>query len=156
VDSVSEHEKFIGDNQIIYAGISSDGLPIVSKLYENQELLHFDDPQKQSLVTTILSGQLATISINALIRAQVYMDSIQIKLNPDENRFLFFNFGTFGFHNNFTFVTLTVGNPYDLEPYFDVIRNRLNAVDIFDEPFSGALKLYAPIKEFFDQLQNKW
>jgi hypothetical protein len=128
----------------------------VSKLYDNQELLHFDDPQKKNVVTTILSGQLATISINAFIRAQVYMDSIQIKLNPDENRFLFFNFGTFGFHNIFTLETLTVGNPYDLGPYFDVILNRLAAVDIFEEPFSGALKIYAPVKDFFDQLQNKW
>ena len=156
MDTLAEHEDFQGQNQIIYAGISTNGLPVAAKLFENQSIMEFESPEKMELIRNTLSGQLATIAINAFIRAQCFMDSIQIKIIDSENQYLFLNFTNFGRNQAFTFETLSTGNPTQIKEYYDIILRWLTSNGIFETDFSGALKQYSPVQDFFNQLKNIW
>jgi hypothetical protein len=156
LENKAEHESFIGDNQIIYIGISSNGSPLSAKIFNDQQLLKFESPEKKELLTSLMSGQLATISINANMRANCFMDSIQVKLSPEDNQYVTFDFDNFGCELSYTLTSLSTGNPYDTKEYFQIILDRLSSVPIFDCQFSGALKVYNPVKEFFETLQYKW
>lgn len=156
LEETGVHESFRGENQIIYIGISTNGLPLASKLYDNQTIFTFENERKKEMVISILSGQLATIAINAFIRANIFMDSIQIKISPTDDNFIFFNFENFGANNEFTMESLCTGDPEDIQKYFTIILDRLASVSIFKQPYTGSLKLYLPVADFFNSLQNKW
>jgi len=156
IEETTTHEKFLGDNQIIYIGISTNGLPLASRLYDNQTVFQFDSEHKKNLVISILSGQLATIAINAYIRANIFMDSIQIKISSTEDKYIFFNFDNFGCNNEFTMESLCTGDPEDIQNYFKIILERLASVPIFNECYNGSLKIYQPVLDFFNGLQTKW
>jgi hypothetical protein len=154
LNSYAAPENFVGKNQLVYSGISVNGLPIISQIYEKQSILQITDSDKKSLITTILSGQLATIAANAYIRAQCYVDSIQIKISPFENRFIFFNFLQFGHQMQYNYESLTTGNPNELMEVLTHITKKLNEIPVFAGPFQGILKQYNPIKSDLEAIVN--
>ena len=154
IDGSARSDVYGGGNQLIYAGIATNGLPVISQLYEQQSILTFEDEGKKELTTTILSGQLATISINAFIRAQCHVESIQIKISPTENKYIFFTFHSFGRKGTFILETLNAGKPNSFLDFNEKILKELNANECFSDVFGGGLKKYAPIKTYLANLEN--
>ncbi len=69
------------NNRILYCGISSQGLPIISQLYDKTLLnnLNIDiNEENVGLFNSNLSGQLATIEMNTIIRSRTKVKEIQI------------------------------------------------------------------------------
>lgn len=152
INSQAKHEIFLGNPQPLYSGISVNGLPILSMLYDNQQILNVKDHDKRDLITTLLSGQLATISANAYIRADCFVDSIQIKISPFEDRFIFFNFAQFGFEHSYNFEFLTSGDPEAIGQIKQQILEKLKRYDVFSAPFGGGLKMYQQVRPELEQI----
>jgi len=69
------------DNKILYCGISTKGLPIISQLYDTALLSNLDkeiNDDNVELFNSNISAQLATIAMNTLIRAKKNIKEIHI------------------------------------------------------------------------------
>jgi hypothetical protein len=152
-DNSTQNENYNGNNQLIYIGLSTNGLPISSKLYEDQSILQFENEDKKELITTVLSGQLATISINSIIRAQCFIDSIQIKIESKGNKFVFFNFSQIGENQQYTMETLSTGNPNEIEDFLQNLKKDIDERKLLNQSFSGKLKNYLPLNDFFQEIK---
>ena len=78
------YEKAVtnGKNAILYAGISAQGLPIISQLFDISLLSNLDRDKTNEnieLFSSDLSAKLATISMNTLIRAKTKIKEIHIE-----------------------------------------------------------------------------
>jgi hypothetical protein len=149
-----KRQQEIMQNQLIYMSISTNGLPVLSNLFENQTLFRVDDIQKRNLITTALSGQLATISTNTLIRAKCYLHSIQFKIDHETDQLLFFNFIQIGNLGQYLLETLSTGDPDIIYPHLLQIASKINSYPAFFTPFTGILKQFHKIESDLAQLQN--
>ncbi|MHA1669281.1 MAG: hypothetical protein ACTSV5_01755, partial [Promethearchaeota archaeon] len=82
-DPIAEEEPnsicLSNNNKVMYCGISTQGLPIISKLYDKSLLLNFNrEASKENIeiFTSNLSARLATITMNTQIRAKSYIKEI--------------------------------------------------------------------------------
>ncbi|MHA1338892.1 MAG: hypothetical protein ACTSRZ_02810 [Promethearchaeota archaeon] len=162
VEEKNMHENFIEESAILYTGISCQGLPIVSKLFGINLIdtdLEYDEESLKSKIEyfeTTISGQLATIHINAFIRAQININEIQIILDPEEKLYAFINFAPVGLNNQYILELFTMGNPYKSKDFIEKVKNTINnRFECLHKPFAGELKPYAKLKEFLSSLDLK-
>ncbi|MHA1728698.1 MAG: hypothetical protein ACTSWY_08185 [Promethearchaeota archaeon] len=166
------HETFSGESILIYSGISSQGLPIVSKLHNPDKIIgnhskksknsnnKKEDDKEIDIFKTILSGQLTAISINSFIRAKAHVTEIQILMDETynnlgfkkviDNKYGFINFAQIGADQNYTFEMFMIGPSRD---YFTNIRNAaVSNFDCLQKPFDGKLYPYKKIEEYLSSL----
>jgi hypothetical protein len=142
-----DEEEFGGDTRIHYCGLSWQGLPIFSKLFD--ETLMSNIPQgngisQQEMLESVLSAKLATIVMNTVIRAQANVHSIQIQADPLARIFHLINFGNLP--NMHSLELYASGQPKQVNALFDELMNRIKDDPTFTMPFTGDLKPYEEVK----------
>ena len=78
-DEVIDIECSTMENKLIYCGISAQGLPIISQLYDNSLLDNFQkevNDENIELFTSSISAKLATIVMNTQIRAKTNIKEV--------------------------------------------------------------------------------
>lgn len=137
-------------NNLLYCGISSQGLPIISQLYSKLLLENIGKEINQEnveLYSSNLSAKLATISMNTVIRAKTSIKEIVIKdINDGMNYFIFF-----GDINNFSLDFFGSGNYAHIKGIFKRLKKHVASEPILHEDFTGTLK---PYKYLHDKIQE--
>lgn len=156
------HEVFIGEPALLYAGLSCQGLPVVSKLFGisiidmGTEICEEDLKCKIDYFQTTISGQLATIAINSYIRAKAYAKEIQILLDEMDKLFGFINFSQIGVNDLYTLELFTTGQPSKSNEFFNKVKSSAQTTfECLQKPFAGELKPYSKVKEFLSSLEFK-
>ncbi len=143
------------NNNILYCGISGQGLPIISQLYSRRLLDNLDleiNMENVELLSSDISAKLATIAMNTIIRAKTYIKEIHIEdlENPNDRKiFLFGNI------YNYTLDFFASGEFSLIYEIFKKLEKRLLKEEILKEVFGGQLKpyhyLHDVIKDFFHE-----
>lgn len=148
--------------RVHYVGISSQGLPIVSRLYDEEILEYLEtlapsaDASNSSqlspaeYVESTLSAKGATIAMNALFRAQANVDAIQIKIHANKYHFLYFRPC-----GQYTVELYASGNPTGIEYLLEKILGFFTDHPTMQQPFTGDLKTVRPLREILDNLPQK-
>ena len=161
-DEKDFHEKFEDQSALLYIGLSNQGLPIISKLFglnliEPDVILDEESlKRKIEFFESTISGQLATIHMNALIRAQIKINEIQIIIDPEEKHYAFINFTNLGLNDQYILELFTMGNPYKSKDFLNMLKNTINnRFECVHKPFIGELKFYSELKQFLSNLNFK-
>ncbi|MHA1146735.1 MAG: hypothetical protein ACTSR8_00655 [Promethearchaeota archaeon] len=129
-------------NNILYFGISSQGLPIISHVYSRILLdnLGVDITEENvELLSSSLSAKLATIAMNTVIRAKTTIREIHIDDMEDQKGEKLILFGDI---NNFTLDFFASGDYSILKTIFKKLQERLLIEEVLLEEFTGDLKKY--------------
>jgi hypothetical protein len=153
-----EHEVFRGPPTIHYCGLSWQGLPIFSKLFDDALVEYLPETKngeisRHELLETILSAKLATIVMNTVIRAQAHVHSIQILMDSKASQYQLINFGVLP--NSYSLELFASGQPKDLDKIFFDLCGKVEADPALTLPFTGDLKPYEWLKRLLaNQLFN--
>ncbi len=148
------YEKIIknGENAILYAGISAQGLPIISQLYD-QNLLKNMEREKTveniELFTSDLSAKLATISMNTQIRTKTKIKEIHISDTENNASKKIILFGTI---NGYSIDFIATGNFYKIKNVFKQLKAKMSLDSAFREEFSGDLRPFKHLKYYLNEL----
>jgi hypothetical protein len=143
------------NNAILYAGISAQGLPIISQLYDISLIpLHERDKSNDNieLFSSDLSAKLATISMNTQIRTKTKIKEIhivdmeKIEINSSKRIILFGNINTYSLD------FIATGNFYKIKAIFKQLKSKLSLDSAFREEFSGNLRPFKHLKFYLDDL----
>ncbi len=153
IKQISESESFPETNKVLYMGLATrDGVPILSKIFkEGAEILNAADENRMNYLKSVLSGQLATISMNAFIRANTELISIQIISNNPEYKYIFFDFASIGVNKSYVFEVISTGNPEYIINLKNEIADILDTYNVLHCPFVGQIKNYIPIGDVFEE-----
>jgi hypothetical protein len=138
-------------NTILYAGISSQGLPIISQLFDTNLLMNLvkeDTSENIELFTSDLSAKLETISMNTQIRAKTKIKEIHFIDTEDSKNKMIILFGNI---NGYSLDFIASGNFYKIKGIFKQFKAKMNLDAIFQNDFEGNLK---PYKHLHDQLEE--
>jgi len=138
-------------NNILYCGISSQGLPIISQLYSRILLENLDKEiteENVELYSSNLSAKLATISMNTVIRAKTQIREIIIDdmENPKETKIVLF-----GELNNYSLDFFASGDYGLIKKFFRRLKKRISEEPVLKKEFTGDLK---PYRHLHDTIQN--
>jgi hypothetical protein len=141
-------------NNILYCGISSQGLPIISQVYSRILLDNLGieiTEENVDLLASNLSAKLATIAMNTVIRAKTSIREIHIddlKEKEEEKIILF------GDIDGFTLDFFSSGDYITIKRVFKKLREKISKEEILHEDFMGDLKpyryLHDVIREFYE------
>ena len=139
-------------NTMLYAGISSQGLPIISQLYDTNLLMNMvkeNTKENIELFTSDLSAKLETISMNTQIRAKTRIKEIHINDTEDTTNKIVILFGNVkGYSLDF----VASGNFYKIKQIFKLYKGKMSLDPIFQNEFSGDLKPYKYLKKYLDEI----
>ncbi|MFX0134371.1 MAG: hypothetical protein ACFFDN_12095 [Candidatus Hodarchaeota archaeon] len=144
-----------GKNSLLYAGISAQGLPIISQLYDNNLLKNLEREKTSEnieLFSSDLSAKLATISMNTQIRAKTKIKEIHIDdiINPENNNGK--KIILFGNINGYSLDFIATGNFYEIKTLFKQLKSKMSLDSAFREEFSGDLRPFKHLKYYFDEI----
>ncbi len=151
VDANSEvHEIFTGPPLIHYCGLSWQGLPIFSKLFDDSLIENLPESRegemsRHEVLESVLSAKLATIVMNTVIRAQAHVHSIQILVDTKLAKYQLINFGVLP--NSYSLELYATGQPKDLDKIFFEICEKVENDPTLSMPFTGDLKPYEGLKK---------
>ncbi|MFX1276316.1 MAG: hypothetical protein ACFFBP_03575 [Promethearchaeota archaeon] len=157
INGNNNYEKHIGVSdysKIIYAGISNQGLPIISKLYDHDLLQRIgkeSNRENMELFCSDISAKLATIAMNTIIRTNSNIEEIQIQdINDDglDKIILYANI------HDFSVDFVASGNFSRIKEIFTKFHHQVSSEGIFHEGFNGDLKPYKYLQKFLDDLNN--
>jgi len=139
-------------NTVLYTGISSQGLPIISQLYDDDLLKNLQQEKTSEnieLFSSDLSAKLATISMNTRIRAKTHIKEIHMtdSNNRDSKKIIFF-----GNINGYSLDFIASGNFYKLRNIFKKLKTKMREDSVFLKDFSGELKPFKHLKQNLDEL----
>jgi hypothetical protein len=143
-------------NRIIYCGLSSEGLPILSQLYDTSILNDFHreiNNENIDLFTSNLSARLATITMNTKIRAKTTIREIHfddLKKEGCKNLILYGNI------NGYSLDLIASGDFFKIKEIFDQLEQKISKEQILHKEFSGDLKPYRSLKSHFDEIINQF
>lgn len=149
------YEKTIenGKNAILYAGISAQGLPLVSQLFDISLLSYLDKTNENiELFSSDLSAKLATISMNTQIRTKTRIkeihieDTVSTQKNGNKKIILFGNIK--GYSVDF----MATGNFYKVKAIFKQFKSKMALDSAFREEFSGDLRPFKHLKYYIDEI----
>ncbi|MEJ2278615.1 MAG: hypothetical protein P8Y70_12825 [Candidatus Lokiarchaeota archaeon] len=125
--SVSKFFGVNGDlNQIMYCGISNQGLPIISQLYDEEMLINLSREANDSnieLFTSNLSAKLATITMNTIIRTNRYIKEIHIKNMEDTINNIFI---LYGYMDGYSLDFIASGKFEVIKNLFEELRDKIS------------------------------
>lgn len=158
-DLVEEDESRISQdankrNNILYVGISSQGLPIISQLYDKNLLENLDveiTEDNADMYSSNISAKLATIAMNTVIRAKTNIKEIHMH-DITEKRDKIILFGSI---NDYSLDFFASGNFSQLKLVFKKLKERISQEQILQEDFGGDLKpyryLHDTLKDFYQE-----
>lgn len=159
VNGNDDHEKHIGvseDSKIIYAGISNQGLPIISKLYDHDLLNRIgkeSNRENMELFCSDISAKLATIAMNTIIRANTNIEEIQIQDINDSNLDKIILYANI---HDFSLDFVASGNFTRIKEIFSKFHYQVSSEDLFHDDFNGDLKPYKYLQKFLDDLYTNF
>ncbi len=158
-----EHEEIIQEvdqstpNKILYGGISNQGLPIISQLFDPTLLNNLDKEitaENIDLFSSSLSAQLATIEMNTLIRTnKFYIKEIHIAdLETKKNKkiILYDDIG------QYSLTLFASGNFFEIKDVMKLLKIQISKEEILQEEFSGDLKPYRFLEKYFSSLDKEF
>jgi len=142
-------------NTILYAGISAQGLPIISQLYDESLLKNFEKDKTNEnieLFTSDLSAKLATISMNTQIRAkkkikEIHLDDTKNSDNHNGKKIILF-----GNINGYSIDFIATGNFYKIKSIFKQLKSKMALDSAFKKEFSGDLRPFKHLKWYLDEM----
>jgi len=144
-----------GQSAILYAGISAQGLPIVSQLFDINLLTNLDRDktfENIELYSSDLSAKLATISMNTQIRAKMKIKEIHIEdteaFQENNNKKIIL----FGNINGYSVDFMAMGNFYKVKAIFKQLKSKLSLDSAFKEEFKGDLRPFKHLKYYLDEV----
>ncbi|MBD3193622.1 MAG: hypothetical protein GF317_01100 [Candidatus Lokiarchaeota archaeon] len=144
--------SFDEDNKILYCGISSQGLPIISRLYHvnffNNLKSHANE-ENIEIFSSKLSAKLATIAMNSLIRANTNIKEIHITDLRDQTRKIVI---LFGYIKNFSLDFVASGDFELVHGAFKKLLDKISNEKILQKEFSGDLRPYKKLNKYLDNL----
>jgi len=155
-----EHTEIIEEendvlNNILYCGISAQGLPIISQLYSKiffENLGRDVTVENVELFSSDLSAKLATIAMNTVIRAKTSIREIVIDdlENPKEKKIVLY-----GDINSFSLDFLASGNLTQIKKVFKKMKNHISKEKVLQEEFTGDIQPYryldGAITKFYEE-----
>ncbi|TXT58076.1 MAG: hypothetical protein BAJALOKI2v1_450019 [Promethearchaeota archaeon] len=139
-------------NKVLYAGISNQGLPIISRLYDTSLLFNNHSNLSEEdieLFTSDLSAKLATITMNAIIRTNKVIKEIHLTDLKDNNKNVII---LYGYINGYSLDFIASGDFRKIEDVFQELTARVSQEPILHEEFAGDLKPYKHLKNYLDNL----
>ena len=158
-----EHEEIIQEvdqttsNKILYGGISNQGLPIISQLFDPTLLNNLDKEitaENIDLFSSSLSAQLATIEMNTLIRTnnyyikEIHIADLEIKKN--KKIILYDDIG------QYSLTLFASGNFFEIKDVMKLLKIQISKEAILQEEFSGEIKPYRHLKKYFSDLDKEF
>ena len=143
-------------NTILYAGISSQGLPIISQLYDTDLLMNLAREKTNEnieLFTSDLSAKLETISMNTQIRAKKRIKEIHFIDNEDIKYKMIILFGNI---NGYSLDFVASGNFYKIKAIFKQFKSKMLLDAIFLKEFAGDLKPYKHLKQHLNEIVKEF
>ncbi|MFX1279004.1 MAG: hypothetical protein ACFFA3_06270 [Promethearchaeota archaeon] len=140
------------NNNILYAGISSQGLPIISQLFDTNLLMNLVKEKTNEnieLFTSDLSAKLETISMNTQIRAKTKIKEIHFVDTEDSNNKMIILYGNI---NGYSLDFIASGNFYKIKDIFKQFKAKMIMEDIFQKEFAGDLKPYIHLKRHVNEI----
>ncbi len=139
-------------NLIIYAGISSQGLPLISQLCDLSILMNLTVEKSNEnieLFTSDLSAKLETIAMNTQIRAKTKIKEIHISdIENTKNQMIIL----FGNINGYSLDFIASGNFYKISEIFKEFKAKMSLDTIFEEEFLGDLKPFKHLKYTLNEI----
>ncbi|MFW9879945.1 MAG: hypothetical protein ACFFG0_43280 [Candidatus Thorarchaeota archaeon] len=139
-------------NTILYAEISSQGLPIISQLYDINLLMNLTKEKTNEnieLFTSDLSAKLETISMNTQIRAKKRIKEIHFVDTENAKNKMIILFDNI---NGYSFNFIASGNFYIIKDFFKEFKSKIAVDAIFQQEFAGNLKPYKHLHKYFQDL----
>lgn len=139
-------------NTLLYCGISAQGLPIISQLYDTSLLNHLNkeiDEENIELYNSNISAKLATIAMNTLIRAKTSIKEIYIEDLDDKENMKIILFGDI---NGYSVDIFACGDFLKVKENFKKFLKKLSEEEILKTEFSGDLKPYLHLRKYLDDL----
>ena len=144
------------NNKILYCGISTKGLPIISQLYDKTLLYYLDkeiNDMNIELFISELSAKLATIVMNAIIRAKARIREIIIDdLEDKKSKKVIF----VGDINDYSIDFFASGSYYRLKEVFKKLKKRISKERVLHEKFLGDLRPYIPLQKYLNEIINEF
>ena len=143
-------------NLIIYAGISTQGLPIISQLCDPNLLMNLTVEKSNEnieLFTSDLSAKLETIAMNTQIRAKTKIKEIHINDIEDAKNKMIILFGNI---NEYSLDFIAAGNFNKIKEIFKQFKAKMSLDTIFEKDFSGDLKPYKHLKLSLTEIINEF
>ena len=144
-------------NKILYCGISTQGLPIITKLFEPSLLENLDkeiNDENIDLFNSSLSAQLATIEMNTLIRTNKYnIKEIHIADLEDKTNKKIILYDEIGTYSLAVFAS---GNFFEVKDVMKLLKLQISKEAVLQVDFSGDLKPYRYLEGFFADLDKEF
>jgi len=142
-------------NALLYAGISAQGLPIISQLYDNNLLKNLEREKTNEnieLFSSDLSAKLATISMNTQIRAKTKIKEIHIENNNNPKNKNGKKIILFGNINGYSLDFIATGNFYKIKTLFKQLKSKLSLDSAFREDFAGDLRPFKHLMHYLNEI----
>ena len=143
-------------NLIIYAGISSQGLPLIAQLCDPNLLMNFTTEKSREnieMFTSDLSAKLETIAMNTQIRAKTKIKEIHINDIEDAKSKMIILFGNI---NGYSLDFIASGNFYKIKEIFKLFKAKMSLDTIFENEFLGDLKPYKHLKYSLNEIIDEF
>ncbi len=140
------------NNKILYAGISSQGLPIISQLYDVDLLKNIEQERTYEnieLFSSDLSAKLATISMNTQIRAKTKIKEIHLYDTEEEESKKIILFGNI---DGYSLDFIASGDFYRIKNVFKDLKSKMSADSIFQQEFTGDLRPFKHLKQHLSEI----
>jgi len=148
-------ENYFG-NKILYCGISSQGLPITSQLFDKDLLNNLEkeiSEENIELFNSSLSAQLATIEMNTLIRTNLNIKEIHIDDFGSKNSQKMFIFSEI---HGYSLDVFASGNFYKINDLLEQLIKKVSQEHVLHYDFSGDLKQYKHLQEYLNDFVSKF
>ncbi|MBY9002614.1 MAG: hypothetical protein KGD73_01460 [Candidatus Lokiarchaeota archaeon] len=154
-------EELIGNclsnnNKILYCGISTQGLPIISKLYDDSLLQNIkQEASKENIdiFTSNLSAKLATITMNTQIRAKSHIKEIHFDDLGNDGCMKLILYSKI---NNFSLDLIASGDLFKIKEIFSQLESKISKEEILLSEFNGDLKPYRTLSSYLDEIINEF
>ena len=156
-----EDEEFLKPSEeikskVIYCGISAQGLPIISKLYDLELLKNFQkniSKENIELFSSDLSAKLATITMNSQIRAKSYIKEIQFEDLKEQGRK---NLILYGRINGYSLDLIASGDYLKIKEIFEELEKKLTKEPVLLQEFKGDLKPFLSLSNHIDNIVHQF
>lgn len=140
-------------NKILYCGISTQGLPIISKIFHPEFFYTLNGTNSDENIIEVfcskLSAKLATIEMNTAIRAETRIKEIHLNDLRDENSKIIILYGSI---NGYSLDFVASGNFEQIFRAFMKLKQNISNEEVLYDEFGGDLKPYKHLKKYIIHL----
>ncbi|NHJ22403.1 MAG: hypothetical protein EAX91_15765 [Candidatus Lokiarchaeota archaeon] len=145
-DEVIEAQCLGIENKIIYCGISAQGLPIISQLYDKSLLNNFHreiNDENIELFASSISAKLATITMNTQIRAKTNIKEVHFNDLDDQGCKKIILCSPI---NEYSLDFIASGDFVKIKEIFNQLEHNISQEQILTNEFAGDLKPFRSLK----------